>query len=87
MPYPNPFNPTVHIPVNVPAGSRVSVRIYGVSGALLATPLDHASGPLSTTIRWDGHHQRGGRAAAGVYLAVLEVDGSVVAQRRLVLVK
>ena len=87
MPYPNPFNPTVHIPVNVPAGSRVSVRIYDVSGALLATLLDHAWGPLSTTIRWDGHHQRGGRAAAGVYLAVLEVDGSVVAQRRLVLVK
>jgi len=87
MPYPNPFNPVVHIPVRVSTGGRVSLRIHGASGARLATLLDSASGPLDTTVRWDGRNHRGGHAAAGVYFAVLEVNGAVVAQRRLVLVK
>jgi len=85
-PFPNPFNPTVHLPVRTPAGSRASLRIHDVSGALMAVLMEGRPGPLDTTVRWDGR-TRSGIAAAGVYFAVLEVDGAVVARRRLVLIK
>jgi hypothetical protein len=48
--------------------------------------MDRRSGPLDTTLRWDGR-TRSGIAAAGVYFAVLETDGATVSRRRLVLVK
>jgi len=64
---PNPFNPSTDIRFSLPRDTRVSLRIYDVSGRLVRTLLDgeRAAGPHSE--RWDGRNDRGQGTASGVY--------------------
>ncbi len=72
---PNPFAGWIEIPVEVSSGSseRVTVRVIGVRGDLVATLHD---GPLSSTrsvLRWDGRDARSKVSASGVYWIVAEM--------------
>jgi hypothetical protein len=65
-PYPNPFNPTATIGFDVPQAGKVSLRVYDLSGRLVATLLDAR---LEA-----GRYQRSFNAAnlaSGVYIARL----------------
>jgi len=92
--YPNPFNPATRIPYVV--GGRtggggteqaVTLRVYDVGGALVATLVDgmQAAGPHRAT--WDGTDDAGRTVASGIYFARLVVGGSAAATRKLVLLK
>ncbi|MCK6601826.1 MAG: T9SS type A sorting domain-containing protein [Bacteroidetes bacterium] len=79
--YPNPFNPETVLQTELPVSGPVSLRIYDLTGKLVA---DLASGVFPA-----GHHQfrwSAGRQSSGVYLARL-VTGSGTATRRLVLLR
>lgn len=72
---PNPFAGSLAIPVDAPAGStaRVTVRVIGVRGEVVATLHD---GPLAAArilVRWDGKNGRSEMAASGVYWIVAEM--------------
>ena len=89
--YPNPFKPDTFIPFTIddcngPNGQRrATLRIYNVLAQLVSVPQLHGTSrpliniPLSCgeyVGHWDGrmgHH--GARAASGVYLYELVVDG------------
>lgn len=73
---PNPFNPATVIPYEVgEGGGRVVLRVYDVSGRLVATLVDgfQSAGPKS--IAWEGLDAAGNRVASGVYFYRLTAPG------------
>lgn len=88
--YPNPFKPDTFIPFTVDdcggVGGQhvVSLRIYNVLAQLVAVPVLHGAGKQITAMRlscgeylayWSGKNRKGQRAAPGVYVYELLVDG------------
>ncbi len=72
---PNPFAGSLGIPLEVPAGSsaRVTVRVIGVRGEVVATLHDGPLASARSLIRWDGTNGRSRLAASGVYWIVAEM--------------
>jgi hypothetical protein len=90
--YPNPFNPSTQIPFTVggPAGGRavqVTLAIYDVRGARVATLVHDARAPGTYVARWTGHDGDARPVASGVYFARLVVDGVSSKVRKLVMLK
>lgn len=90
--YPNPFNPSTKIPFVVGGvmGARsvnVTLYIYDVRGARVATLVNEARAPGTYVARWSGRDDHGAQVASGVYFARLSVAGSSTVVRKLVLLK
>lgn len=84
--YPNPFNPTVALAYELPAGGRVRIAVYDVAGRLVRTLLDGPCAAGSHRAFWNGRDESGRPAAAGVYFARIEARGKTAA-RKIVLVR
>ena len=54
-------------------GTVVRLKIYDVTGRLVATLLDGVSLSGSQRATWNGRAEQGGRASAGIYFVVLEI--------------
>lgn len=79
--YPNPFNPSVTIPFELPGERRVSLRIYDVQGRLVRTLLDGR--PLQEGTHsevWNGRDHGGREVTSGLYLVQLRAGVEVRAQ-------
>jgi hypothetical protein len=77
--YPNPFNPSTKINVELPVREFVSLKIYDIIGRELTTIVQGFLEPGWHVFEWNA----GGRAS-GIYLAKLSTGGSLM-MRRLVL--
>jgi hypothetical protein len=69
--YPNPFNPTTTIAIDIRERSDVAVAIFDAKGRLVKSLW---GGPLAAGIHripWDGRNQAGQQVASGVYLALV----------------
>ena len=67
-PYPNPFEnaTTLSFEINQPA--QISLKIYTLSGRLIAELPVYDANAGFNTMRWDGHDQDGDEISNGVYL-------------------
>jgi len=77
------YAPTVEC--GVPADARGTLEVYDVAGRKVATLQSDAPGPHVYRTRW--HDQTRERTAAGVYFAVLTVDGRRVGTDKIVVVR
>jgi hypothetical protein len=69
-PWPNPFNPSLHIPFELGRAQDVRLAVYNLGGQLVAEP---AQGPQAA-----GRHEvlfDGAALGSGLYLVVLEAEG------------
>lgn len=75
-PSPNPFNPYTNLRFNLPEPGRVSLMVYDTRGYLVRTLLrgHRQDGDFET--QWDGRDNRGQSLPGGVYLLVLDFNGS-----------
>ncbi len=71
-PYPNPFNPSTHIPVALPFESRVRVEVFDLTGRRLAVLADGVYPAGRHELMLDAHTW-----ASGVYLVRMVSDGMV----------
>jgi hypothetical protein len=90
--YPNPFNPSTRIPYavggEVGGGTApVRLRVYSVTGALVATLVDERRAPGSYEAVWNGTNDAGQELASGIYFAQLIVGPEAAVTRKLVLLK
>jgi hypothetical protein len=84
---PNPFNPVTTISFELPASSRVDLRIYDVSGRLMRILLGEDLLEAGRhEVAWNGRDESGRIVSAGVYFCRLEA-GSITKTRRMTLVK
>ncbi len=83
---PNPFNPLTKIEFSLTHSSRVTVRIYDMSGGVVKTLADDARPAGRHSVVWRGEDERGAQVASGVYSYVLEAEGQKQ-MRKLVLLR
>jgi len=85
--FPNPFNPSATLRVQVPPpGSRVLVVIYNVRGEAVRTLLNEYRNPGTHVLTWNGRTDAGEAAATGVYFARMRAPGFIETQK-IVLIK
>ena len=79
--YPNPFNPSVVIPLDLAKDAAgVSLTVYDVLGRRVRQVWDGALGAGTHRFTWDGRDAAGKAVAAGVYIYKVEIDGQVEAK-------
>jgi hypothetical protein len=81
MNYPNPFNSTTRIQYNLPARSHVNMKIYNVTGALVASVVNE------TQIA--GHHEimfDGANLSKGIYFCQIRA-GKAFQVHKMILIK
>ena len=79
--YPNPFNPTTTVELNVPENSYVSVKVYNVMGQLVQTLVEGNMDANVYSLTWDGTN-----VPSGMYFVRAETATNVATQK-LMLVK
>jgi len=79
--YPNPFNPVTEIKYDVPKNSHVTLKVYNVLGAEVATLVDGDQKANFYTVSWDAKD-----LASGVYFCTLTA-GDFKAVKKMVLLK
>ena len=80
--YPNPFNPSTKIAYSLPYSGFFSLRIYDAGGKEIESVLEQfqeAGNYLA--------HFNASRLSSGVYFYSLELDGELLARKKMVLVK
>ena len=83
---PNPFNPQTMVRFALAEAGRATVRIFNARGELTHTVVDGWFPAGAHTASWNGSTTAGGRAASGVYYAVLET-ARYRGQVRMILIK
>jgi hypothetical protein len=79
--YPNPFNPDTEIRYALPEDVSVTIKVYNVIGAEVATLMDapHEAGVYS--VKWRSEEQ-----ASGIYFCIMKA-GQFRAARKMLLLK
>jgi len=86
-PYPNPFNPILHVPVLAPeGGGKATVEIFDVRGRRVRTIWESVLPPGRSTLSWYGRDDSGRTQASGVYFVRLRAGG-VTDLRKVVLIR
>ena len=67
MPYPNPFNPTTQIKVDVAESGPVQLMVYDINGRLVTTLKDATLEPGNYVIDWDARDRNGHMISTGIY--------------------
>jgi hypothetical protein len=85
--YPNPFNPSTSIEFTVRERTRVSLKVYDVSGQLVRTLLEAERAPGEVhRMTWDGRNDAGQAVSSGVYFYRL-VASDFTQTKKMVLLK
>ena len=74
--YPNPFNPRTTVSYTVPARGRVTVAVYDLRGAHVATLFEGERPTGAYSVEWDGRSAGGASVSSGVYFARIEQNGA-----------
>lgn len=83
---PNPFNASTKICFDLPKQSMVRLRIYDISGSIVAEPLDEMMEAGSHSLIWNGKSDNGNSLASGVYFYRIQADG-VKAVKKMIMLK
>ena len=75
--FPNPFNPSTTIKMNLPRPGDVSLKVYNVRGGLVRTLVDGQMAAGEHSIVWDGKTDSGNQTASGVYFYETRANGEV----------
>ena len=78
--YPNPFNPTTSLNINLDAASHVSVKVFNVMGQLVDVVTEGQMAEGTHAISWDAS-----TVASGVYFVNTEVGSSLSSQKVMLL--
>ncbi len=84
---PNPFNPTTSIRYTLAAAGDVEINIFDVLGKRVRSLNQRAQGAGTHQVRWDGTSDTGEAVSSGVYFYNLVVDGRIVDNAKMNLLK
>ncbi len=85
--YPNPFNPSTTIPVDIPTRSRIELAVYTILGEKVQTLY---AGWIESGIhefRWEGKNQRGVSLPTGAYICRLTTNTGASSTRTMILLR
>ncbi len=83
--YPNPFNPSTTIPVQVHKAGRLLLEIYDVSGRRVQRLYYGAVNAGNYSFTWHGVYENGSKAGSGIYFVRANLNGMVMSQKIILL--
>lgn len=78
--YPNPFNSTTNLRIEVPFNSEVNLSIYDILGRKIETIIDESKDQGIYTIIWDAS-----KYSSGVYFAVMKATNHTLVNKMILL--
>jgi hypothetical protein len=78
---PNPFRDGTTFSFEIPGPGRVSIRIFDVRGALVATLTDTDYPAGLSVLNWNGRADKGHPAPAGVYFVRMGYEGRTITRK------
>ncbi|RKY89982.1 hypothetical protein DRQ09_00155, partial [candidate division KSB1 bacterium] len=84
--YPNPFNPTTTIKYDLPAGTKVQLKIFNMLGQEVKTLVNEYREAGYHKVIWDGRNNNGIRVASGVYIYAIKA-GKYFKAKKMVLLR
>jgi len=73
--YPNPFNPSTRLNLNLPENGRVKAIVYNLMGQEVARLQDAAMTAGYRYLNWDGKNKFGANVSSGTYLVKVVFEG------------
>ena len=83
--FPNPFNPSTTISVELDKGTNGTLVIYNANGQVVKTLHNGFINPGLTSFQWDGNDQVGLSVSGGTYIYRLLIDGYTQSQKMVLL--
>lgn len=83
--YPNPFNPRVTIPVDVPRESTVHLEVFNISGQRVRSLMQDVMLAGTHRVIWDGRDANGQLVGTGVYVLRMRASEFEQVQRVMLL--
>jgi hypothetical protein len=84
--YPNPFNPSTIISYQIPAQSKVQIKIFDALGREIRSLIDEEKSAGKYSIAWDGADNYGKQVASGVYFYSI-ISKEFVQTKKMVLMR
>jgi len=78
--YPNPFNPTTTVELNIATGADASVKVYNLKGEVVGVLMNGMVEANTYTMTWDASN-----LSSGVYMIKAESNGQVATQKVMLL--
>ena len=85
--YPNPFNPSTTIKLDLAESGKIELAIYNIKGQKVKTLMDAYSAKGHFELIWRGIDKNGKKVAIGNYFIKLKVNGKEVAVKKMILLK
>jgi hypothetical protein len=86
-PFPNPLRGTSTVHFDLARAADVRLEVFDLSGRRVATLASHAFAPGRWSATWNGRHDSGAPAGAGLYFVRLSGDGLPMQTARLAVVR
>lgn len=83
--YPNPFNPLTYLDFELPVRSKVDITIYNMLGQEVTTLVNRELDYGHHSVSWYGVNNYGKPVASGLYLAKLQVPGTIKTRKMILL--
>ncbi|RKY62381.1 MAG: hypothetical protein DRP96_00410 [Candidatus Neomarinimicrobiota bacterium] len=83
--YPNPFNPTVSLPFEIPRPGQVKMAIYDILGKEVYNQNVEYAQPGVYTLHWNGQTGQGRPLPSGVYIITMAFDNKTHRQKVILL--
>ncbi|MCF7794173.1 MAG: hypothetical protein K9N09_09995 [Candidatus Cloacimonetes bacterium] len=85
--YPNPFNPSTTIKLDLVDAGKIELAIYNIKGQKVKTLLDCTTAPGTYECNWNGKDSTNKSVSTGEYFAKLKIDGEEVEVKKMILLK
>jgi hypothetical protein len=85
--YPNPFNPSTSIPVEIPLNSKISLKIFNILGQEVRSLHEGNIDAGFYSFDWNGRDNAGKSMPSGVYFCRLQSPVGVVSTQKMLMVK
>ena len=79
--YPNPFNPTVNIDIEIPQESEMEFFIYNLLGNQVFKHKESFKQAGKYRFRWNGLSNNGKQIPSGIYLIAMRYDSKIHTQK------
>jgi len=87
QPWPNPARRMMHVRYGLPRTTRVSLKVYDITGRECRRLVSAEQRPGYYNLAWDGTDDRGRTLAQGVYFVSLVVEDGPALRRKVVLAR
>jgi hypothetical protein len=85
--FPNPFTEQLTLLFNIKQQGRLNCEFYNVKGQKVRSLADTHYSSGDHMLIWDGCDNSGNRLSSGIYFMRMQIDGKVVATRKMIMAK